>query len=146
MKAQYILLADDDVDDQMLFQDAIDEIEKNIRLRTVYSGDQLMRTLARPDTALPDLIFLDLNMPVKNGHACLQEIRSNEKLKHIPVAIFSTSMNPVDVDSTLKNGANVYIRKPNNFNTLKDVISSVINMTWTFPFTPPSRDIFLICL
>src|SRR5438105_690763 len=114
MSTKFILLADDDVDDQMLFQDAVDEIQKDIRIRTVYSGEQLMRLLTRPDAVLPDLIFLDLNMPMKGGHECLEEIRSNDNLKHIPVAIFSTSMNVDDVDKTLQNGANVYIRKPNS--------------------------------
>lgn len=144
MSARFILLADDDVDDQMLFQDAVDDINENIKIRTVYSGEQLMRLLTKPDAVLPDLIFLDLNMPMKNGHECLEEIRTNDKLKHIPVAIFSTSMNLGDVDKTLLNGANVYIRKPSNFNKLKEVISTVVNMEWKYPFELPSRDIFLI--
>ncbi len=144
MSARFILLADDDVDDQMLFQDAVEEIEEDIRIRTVYSGEQLMRLLTKPDAMLPDLIFLDLNMPMKNGHECLEEIRTNDKLKHIPVAIFSTSMSQGDVDRTLLNGANVYIRKPSNFNKLKEVISTVVNMEWKYPFVLPSKDIFLI--
>ena len=144
MSVKFILLADDDVDDQMLFQDAVDEIAGDIRIRTVYSGEQLMRLLTRSDAVLPDLIFLDLNMPMKSGHECLEEIRSNDKLKHIPVAIFSTSVSNADVDKSMYGGANVYIRKPGNFSKLKDVISKVIRMKWDYPFSPPSRDIFLI--
>lgn len=93
---------------------------------------------------MPDLIFLDLNMPIKNGYECLDEIRVNEKLKHIPIAIFSTSATADDIERTRQGGANAYIRKPANFETLKEVIALVLGMNWDYPFTRPSSDLFLV--
>ena len=142
MAIKFILLADDDVDDQLFFQDAVEEMDEDIRIRTVYSGEQLMRILTKEDVVLPDLIFLDLNMPIKNGHQCLEEIRSNDKLKHIPIAIFSTSKSPNEVDKTLKAGANVYIHKPNDFARLKELISLVVSMEWKYPFVTLAKNVF----
>ena len=144
MGAQYIFLADDDIDDQLMFEEAIQQNGNDVRLRTVYSGEQLMRELTKEEAELPDLIFLDLNMPIKNGYECLDEIRVNEKLKHIPIAIFSTSSTADDIERTRQGGANAYIRKPANFNTLKEVIALVLGMNWDYPFTRPTTDLYLV--
>ena len=78
-----ILLADDDESDRLLFKDAFKELKIKTIVHTVNNGTQLMDHLAKNDIALPHLIFLDLNMPHKNGLECLKEIRSNKKFKEI---------------------------------------------------------------
>ena len=85
-----ILLADDDKDDCMFFKEALQELELSTQLTTVYDGTQLMQYLTENTDQLPDVIFLDLNMPRKNGFTCLEEIMRNEKLKSLPVIMFST--------------------------------------------------------
>ena len=71
---------------------------------------------------LPDVLFLDLNMPRKNGFECLSEIKRNEKLKDIPVVVFSTSNSPEKINLVFKTGGLVYVHKPGNFSQLKQVI------------------------
>lgn len=83
-KLIHLLLADDDDDDRTLFKETIVEIGVNIELSTVKDGFQLMHALSEAEW-LPDVIFLDLNMPYKSGKECLTEIRANDKLKHIPI-------------------------------------------------------------
>jgi len=85
-----------------------------------------MKWLNEKDTILPRLIFLDLNMPIKNGLQCLKEIRSDEQLKNISVAIYSTSNHQKDIEETFYNGANIYITKPSDFNTLKQVLEKAV--------------------
>lgn len=119
-----VLLADDDVDDCMLFQDALDELSIHTAFSTVNDGEQLMKRLAETD--LPDLIFLDLNMPRKNGFECLNELMANENTRDVPVVIFSTSFNPDIVKLLHSNGAHNYIRKPEAFESLKRVIEKVL--------------------
>ena len=85
-----------------------------------------MKWLNEKDTILPRLIFLDLNMPIKNGLQCLKEIRSDEQLKNISVAIYSTSNHQKDIEETFYNGANIYITKPPDFNTLKQVLEKAV--------------------
>lgn len=127
-----ILLADDDKDDCFLFREALSELPVATDLETVYDGEQLMDYLNEHSDKLPDVLFLDLNMPRKNGFECLSEIKHNEKLQHLPVIMFSTSY-PRDMHYEndimkllYKIGAKDYIRKPENFNQLKEVIHKML--------------------
>ncbi len=122
-----ILLADDDENDRLLFKEALEELKINCIVHTVNNGIQLMDYLTKKDATLPHLIFLDLNMPRKNGLEYLKEIRSNEKFKEISIAIYSTSASKYDIDETFSNGANVYIKKPSDFNTLKQLLNKVVS-------------------
>ena len=122
-----ILLADDDESDRLLFKEALEELEIKCIVHTMKNGIQLMDYLAKKDAALPHIIFLDLNMPRKNGLACLKEIRSNEKFKGIPIAIYSTSASNNDIEETFRNGANVYIKKPSDFSMLKQLLAKVVS-------------------
>lgn len=128
---RFIFLADDDDDDRFLFQEALNEITLPTKLGSVRDGEQLMDFLAA--NALPDVLFLDLNMPRKDGFQCLIEIKKNEKFKKLPVIIFSTSFQPEAVDKLYENGAQYYIRKPSNFEHFKKVILHAILLITTGP-------------
>ena len=142
---QHILLADDDEDDLLLFEDALKEICPEKRnLRTAPNGLHLMRLLLESSTGSPDIIFLDLNMPVKNGLQCLTEIRLHEKLKTIPIVIFSTSTQPETINKVYKEGANLYIRKPGSFTRLKAVIEKVLSIDWQNNASQPPKEDFVL--
>ena len=136
-----ILLADDDDDDRLLFTDVLTEFSKNSRLTFAHNGEHLM-TLLRSEK-LPDVLFLDLNMPLKNGIECLEEIRGDEKLKDLPVVIFSTSSHPGTINQMYDIGAHLYVRKPNDFNALRKVISEVLKKDWGQPSRPLKEDFVL---
>lgn len=110
-----VLLADDDIDDRELFENIVREIHANITVNTVEDGKELMSRLTESNGNLPDLLFLDLNMPGKSGKQCLQEIRANAGLKHLPVIIYSTSSHTRDIKDTYSMGANFYFIKDNSF-------------------------------
>jgi CheY-like chemotaxis protein len=118
----HILLADDDSDDCFLFGEALGELPLATRLSVVNDGEQLMQFLTNKTADLPLVIFLDLNMPRKNGMECLLEIKKNKTIKHIPVIMYSTSAQPDLINMFYKNGAHYYIRKPAEFPQLKKVI------------------------
>jgi len=127
LKQLNVLLADDDRDDCNFFKKALDALELSTRLTVVSDGEQLMQLLAdaamEPDAELmPDVLFLDINMPRKNGLECLSEMKRNEKLKDLPVIIFSTSNSQDKINLLFKNGAHVYVHKPGSFSQLKEVI------------------------
>ncbi|MEP7171012.1 MAG: response regulator [Bacteroidota bacterium] len=92
-----ILLADDDADDRDLFKEAIEETKLNVNLDFAEDGKCLIDLLCN-EKRLPDLIFLDLNMPYKTGMECLAEIRNNSTFKDIPVVIYSTSSSIKDLE------------------------------------------------
>ena len=122
-----ILLADDDTEDCDIFIEVVNSIKPGLPIHLVHNGEQLMQTLnAAREEDLPGLLFLDLNMPLKNGHECLREIRSTDKLKHIPVVIYSTSVNKDYIDDTFANGANFYLQKPSSCKRLEDALRKVL--------------------
>lgn len=127
-----ILFADDEENDRFLFLDALKEIKIETKVYTVNDGDELLNYLTNEHNDLPHLLFLDINMPRKNGHECLKEIKTNDKWKDIIIAIFSTSMSEKDIEETLINGANVYINKPNSFDKLKEVVNRVVVTAYTY--------------
>lgn len=122
LKQLNILLADDDIDDCHFFKEALEALPLNTKLKTVHDGDQLMSYLAANEEHPPHVLFLDINMPRKNGFECLSEIKHNDKLKDLPVVMFSTSNAQDKIDILFKTGADVYIRKPANFAQLVQVI------------------------
>ena len=140
----YLLLADDDIDDCCFFEDALNELPISATLSTVNHGVQLMQYLSAKSGSLPDLLFLDLNMPLKSGMECLLEIKQDEKLKHLPVIIFSTSLNNDVVDLLYQKGALYYIRKPGEYNKLKKVILDVLTLVAKNNTTQPARDKFIL--
>ncbi len=122
------MLADDDDDDCLLFSEALKEIPLPTQLITVHNGEQLLQSLEFIHGDLPQVLFLDLNMPRVNGWQCLDEIKQNEKLKMLKVIIFSTSFQQEVADQLYKNGAMHYIRKPSDFEQLKNVIHQVLTL------------------
>ena len=123
-----ILLADDDKDDRLFFENALKEITIPTQLKTVNDGEELMDYLGKNLKHLPDILFLDLSMPRKTGYECLTEIKENVKLKDIHVVVFSTSYTRDKVyELNLANrlfeiGAQNYIRKPGDFKQLRNII------------------------
>lgn len=142
----HILLVDDDESDRMLFEEAFAELKIKTVVQTLHDGEQLMEWLHRDGIRLPDFLFLDLNMPRKNGISCLIEIRGDARLKDMFVAIFSTSDNEKDMEETFYNGANVYITKPNNFNLLKQLLYKSVTAMLVYEGDTFSRDNFLLRL
>lgn len=141
-----IMLADDDEDDRLFFREAFEEVKIKTNITTFNNGVELMTYLNNPDNPLPDIIFLDLNMPRKSGIECLQEIRNNERLRQLSVAIYSTSSSEKDIEDTFVQGANVYIKKPNDFSKLKKILSDVVNMNWQYITNGLNKDSFILNL
>ena len=125
-KQMNILLADDDMDDCNFFKKALQTVPLLTQLTTVPDGEQLMKYLFENSEHLPHVLFLDINMPRKNGFECLSEIKQNEKLKHLPVVMFSTSNSQDNISILFKTGADLYIRKPSNFTELVQIIHNAL--------------------
>ena len=137
-----IFLIDDDEDDQEFFVEAVSVVAPHVKVEIANDGEALMELLLNKKL-LPDIIFLDLNMPRKNGHACLQEIRANKKLSPIPIVIYSTSSNSEQIDSTFKCGANLYIPKPESFADLKLIAKNIFSMNWENSVQPDKNNFVL---
>jgi len=142
----HVLLADDDEDDRLFFKEAFESIRIKTIVKTVNDGVELMNYLALNKNKLPHILFLDLNMPLKSGMECLLEIKRTDYLKDLVIAIYSTSASEQDIEDAFVNGANVYIKKPHDFTTLKKLLDEVITINWHYHTSGLNRDGFLLSL
>ncbi|WP_366187257.1 response regulator [Flavobacterium ovatum] len=128
-----IFYADDDDDDLMLFNDAVDSITNNsndsIQLHIHKNGENLLQSI-KENKHNNGVVFLDLNMPRKSGFQFLEEIRNEPSINQFPVIIYSTSSNKSDIDMSISLGANFYAVKPYNFHDLTRMIQDVIEIDW----------------
>lgn len=126
-----IFLADDDEDDRELFTEIIHKVNGPVDLISTSNGSELFSKLKECSDKLPDLLFLDLNMPGKDGRECLKEMKSNTLFMNLPVIICSTSSSPDDINYAYEKGADLYLIKPTKvatyFNMLKGVLAMFVN-------------------
>jgi len=144
INTRHILLADDDKDDSILFQEILEELPLSTHLTKVSNGEQLMQFLNETKDQLPDVLFLDLNMPRKNGYDCLLEIKGSERLKSLSVIIFSTAFEPQVISLLYKKGAQYYIRKPNSYRQMKNLIHQALILTGTTKIEYPLQEKFVL--
>jgi CheY-like chemotaxis protein len=139
-----LLLADDDTDDCIFFKEALVDLVIPTSLVTVNDGEELMQFLTNNRSDLPHILFLDLNMPRKNGFECLSEIKQNDRLKSLPVIIFSTSFEQEVVNLLYKNGAKYFIRKPSVFLQFKEIILFAILILMDDSISSPAIENFVL--
>ena len=140
----HIILADDDEDDRLFFTEAFDELKINTKVQTYKDGVYLMEYLNTDSCIIPQVLFLDLNMPRKNGIECLKEIKENSKFKDMAIAIYSTSASEEDIENTFVYGANIYIKKPSDFKLLKKTLNQVVTLNWQYHTNSLNKDNFLL--
>ncbi len=139
----HILLVDDDEDDRDIFKEAIEEIAPSVKITTATNGVEMFLMLEKLNNDLPDLIFLDLNMPCKNGFECLEELKSAKEWKDVPVFIYSTTSNPEQINRTYHNGANLYIQKPDSYPGIKNILKKILEFDFEDLFLQPERENFV---
>ncbi|MBP6686508.1 MAG: response regulator [Lacibacter sp.] len=125
-----LFIIDDDEDDRKLFIDAAKEVDENIQCTVAGDGQEALKMLKNELNPLPDYIFLDLRMPRINGKQCLEEIRKDERLKHIPVFIYTTSKEVEESIELKKMGAIHFISKPINPEDIYYILSVTLDANW----------------
>jgi CheY-like chemotaxis protein len=103
-----------------------------------------MHLLRRNANSMPDILFLDLNMPRKNGYQCLEEIKNNSQFEQLPITIFSTSYEPTIANKLYKNGARYYICKSPDFLQFKSVIHIALTLLKTETASMSAKEVFLL--
>ena len=141
----YIMLADDSPDEHFLFIHTIKGIDRSITVTTALNREDLLDKLDKAQE-LPDLIFLDINMPLKNGKESLSDIRKDQRLQYIPVVIYSTSDEKSDIDETFALGADMYLKKPQDFLELEDILKGVLQAYRSGTFSRGDRTKYVFTL
>lgn len=122
-----ILLADDDPVDRELFIEGMNDTGARFQVEEVENGEELLQRLSN-GKPLPDLIILDLNMPVKDGRETLKELKTSEAYRHIPVFILSTSNARFDVELACQTGANLFLVKPHGYKEIVEMLTSLFTL------------------
>jgi DNA-binding NarL/FixJ family response regulator len=132
-----IWLADDDRDDCELFDDIIRQILPGSSLTIIPNGEILMDMLT--PASKPDILFLDINMPCKDGIDCLVDIRAQRHFSRLPIVIFSSTKESKFIHTSYGYGANLFYSKPNSLRELVAGLSNLFKMDWSDPYTITSN-------
>ena len=122
-----VMLADDDRDHGLLFRHILRDVHPSAEVVIAKDGQELFQLLEKKR---PDILFLDLNMPCKNGFECLEELRASEKFKNLPVVVYSSSTHMNDIQRSYLHQADLYMVKPFISSHLKTALESVLRMDW----------------
>lgn len=117
------LLVDDDSDDSELFSEAIHENDAEIAVHAAANGREAFRVLDQIER--PDIIFLDINMPIMNGWECLTRLKTSNEYKDIPVIMYSTSSHKKDIDLAAETGAAAFMSKPHDYQELRRILQEL---------------------
>lgn len=136
-----ILLAEDDSDDVFLFQLALKEMPFPINMRHAENGEVLFTLLKQ---YIPELLFLDIHMPCKDGVSCIIEIRKNREYDNLPVVMYTSHATENYVDDCFRNGANMYMVKSKTFKELVENLKTIFSFDWKKQmFYPPKQQFVL---
>lgn len=122
-----ILYADDDHDDRELMSEALHKVDPSISCLTANDGQNVLDIL-NESSDLPDYIFLDVNMPGMDGKKCLVELKKDQRLRNIPVVIYSTTTDHTEIKQLYNLGASSFIQKPNNFGDLCSALNMFVRL------------------
>jgi len=139
-----ILLADDNANEYIFFKHALSKVNTPIEIRSLKGGVELLDYLSAPESQLPDIFFLDINMPMKNGKDCLASIRDSDKYRHLPVVMYSTSDTRSDIDESYELDADLYLVKPAELDDLRLLLTYVIDKYQKNELKRPERSDFVL--
>lgn len=122
-----VLVAEDDDEDFDLFAEAIKDLSLKVILRRAKNGDILMKILHED---IPDLLFLDIVMPCKDGKDCVHEIRSDRKFDDLPIIVYSSVYDFKSIEFFYRHGTNLYVLKPHTYRELVDALEKIFTLDW----------------
>lgn len=141
MKAKDIVLADTDDNDYLVFSVAVNQQEIEVNLRRAENGMILLQLLGE---GIPDILFLDLLLPVKSGKQCIKEIRADERYDELPIIAYTALQDLESIEFCYREGANLYVLKPNDAATLVGILRRILSIDWKKTLYFPQRSQFVI--
>jgi CheY-like chemotaxis protein len=134
-------MADDDKDDFYILKEAAERTGEPLKVSYAANWLEIWKFVIK---TLPDILFLDINMPVKNGLECLQLLREDRKYDEVPIIIYSTSVSKSDIDKAYAHGANYFIIKPNAIDDITSMVKKLCSMGTDALRSIPPREEFVI--
>jgi CheY-like chemotaxis protein len=130
-----VLIADDDLEDYKYLAMAIEDLGLAVILSRAQNGELLIKIL---NEKIPDILFMDVLMPVKDGKECLREIRANRRFDNLPIIMYTSFRDLETIEFCYREGSNLYVCKPNTYRELLEVLSRIFSIDWKkIMFYPP---------
>lgn len=139
-----IYLVDDDQEDRELFSEALSSTNQSINLTEISCGEKLMEILNKHNLIMPEVIFMDINMPKLNGIECLRKIRSHSKFNDLKIVMYSTYYLDDFIEDAFKFGASIFYVKPRSFSGLQSLITEALQVNWPEVGKPDKKDFLKI--
>jgi CheY-like chemotaxis protein len=136
-----IILAEDDADDVYIFNVAVRETTLPVVIRHAADGEKLFELLKEQ---IPDILFLDIQMPCKEGTACIVDIRKNREYDNMPVVMYSALTLSKYIDHCFENGANFFLPKTGSLETLVTKLKYLLTLDWKTYMHYPSKEHFVL--
>ena len=122
-----VLLVDDDHEEYELINSAFEKLKIPANVMQIENCTDVAGTIKRHK---PDIVFMDINMPLINGIECLKSVRADQHFQHLPIIIYSTSSNLKDIHESFRHKANLYVVKPDNLRKLTASLEKVLSFDW----------------
>ena len=139
--AKQVMIAEDDDDDFMVFSVAIKETSYKVLIIRAEDGNLLLKLL---EENIPDILFLDLNMPCKDGKECLKVIRASRRYDSLPIIIYSSLSDLTSIEYCFREGSNLYMVKPTDYGELKTALERILTVNWSKTLYFPQRENYVV--
>lgn len=139
-----VIVADNDENNLIFFKNILKELKVSIKVQCFSNGNSLMEYLNNDDAVVPEIVFMRYTLPGKDSMECLDEMSLNLKFSNMVKAVFSDPIPEIEIEDIFVKGANIYMRKPESFETLKKVLTDVITINWQYYTSGLNKENFIL--
>lgn len=139
-----VIVADNDENNLIFFKNILKELKVSIKVQCFSNGNSLMEYLNNDDAVVPEIVFMRYTLPGKDSMICLDEMGLNLKFSNMVKAVYSDPIPEIEIEDIFVRGANIYMRKPESFETLKKVLTDVITINWQYYTSGLNKENFIL--
>lgn len=139
-----VIVADNDENTLIFFKNILKELKISIKVQCFSNGKSLMEYLNNEDAVVPEIVFIKYRIPGKESMECLEDIRSDLKFSNMVTAIYSEPLPEDEIEDIFVKGANIYMKKPESFETLKKVLTDIITINWQYYTSGLNKENFIL--
>lgn len=139
-----VILTDHDEGSHIIFKSIFQDLKIKVKVQTFYNGEELMAYLNSNDAIVPEILFMNYDISPKSSLECLVEIKSDFKFDHIVTAIYSDHLLADDEEEIFVKGANVFMKKPDNYKDMKKILIEIITVNWQYYTSGLNKNNFIM--
>lgn len=139
-----VILVDDDEGNRIVFKKILKELKIGVKIQSFGNGENLMEYLNSQEALVPEILFMNYNISMKNSLECLSEIKTDFRFDNMVTAVYAENLSESEIEDVFVNGANVFIKKKEDYTAMKKVLSEVITINWQYYTSGLNRDNFIM--